>query len=306
MAYSFLLLAALAALVARSVAAQQYGSGFIGCIPVANQPTGFGLSQGDSTQDAAGCNFFCSNNGRAYSFFTPSYAGPGKYSRQGAPACTCSNTEPDPNTITNTVSAAQDTTCVTASDYQVYKSRTTEQFQGCATSDSYDHNDVYSTLEGCLVACASSPYTFAAPFEDGWECLCGLTMGSPTYSQCGYRNYVTYYHDAIAQASQLTRRKLRERLSENNRQVADCPTGLTACMIAGYSDSYECIDTNAEVESCGGCLNGVFGKTNATSGSDCTALNGVALGAVTCSAGRCESFACEDGFSLVSGKCVAV
>ncbi|WVQ98931.1 hypothetical protein IAU59_006063 [Kwoniella sp. CBS 9459] len=147
---------------------------------------------------------------------------------------------------------------------------------------------------------------FARPIDSNWQCACGSSIGSPSYTACGLNNYLVYYHDPIAQASQLTRRKLRERLSESSRQAADCPAGLTACVVAGYSDSFECIDTNAEIESCGGCINGLFGMGNFTSGTDCTAIPGIAFGAVTCTAGRCESFACQDGFSLVDGECVAV
>ncbi|OCF45392.1 hypothetical protein I317_00637 [Kwoniella heveanensis CBS 569] len=303
MAFSILLLVALAA---HLTAAQDYGSAFIGCVPAADQPSG-AVNQGESGQTSDGCQFYCSINNKAYSFWTSSYSGAGKYSTQGAPACVCSDTEPSTGAITSTISADEDTVCVTATDYQVFKAYTTEQFQGCTSPNAYLHSTTgYTSYEQCLSACASSAYTFVKPLETSWQCFCGSSMGSPALTECGLNKYLIYYHDPIAQASQLTRRKLRERLNESTRQAADCPSGLTACLVEGYTDSYECIDTNAEIESCGGCINGVFGSTNATAGTDCTALAGVALGAATCTAGRCESFACESGFSLVDGACVAV
>ncbi|WVF71977.1 hypothetical protein IAT40_006787 [Kwoniella sp. CBS 6097] len=293
MTYSYLLLAAL---VAQSAVAQQYGSAFLSCIASANKPSG-AIAGSDFINTPQDCVDNC--GGSTYAYFTEYFP---LFQSAG---CLCSNTPPSNSWVTSTVSAAQDETCATNTDFAAYKVRTTEQFQGCASASSYQSTGGYNSIEACLSACAYSPYTFARPVDSNWQCACGSSLGSPTYTACGSNSYLAYYHDAIAQASQLTRRKLRERLSDISRQSADCPAGLTACIVAGYSDSFECIDTSAEIESCGGCINGVFGQTNATSGSDCTALTGVALGAVTCSAGRCESFACQDGFSLVSGECIA-
>lgn len=57
--------------------------------------------------------------------------------------------------------------------------------------------------------------------------------------------------------------------SLTSRTVSLCPAGLQACPIPGIvaSGDYECIDTDAELESCGGCAS--IGE-----GQDCTAIAG--------------------------------
>ncbi|KAG7561961.1 hypothetical protein FFLO_02601 [Filobasidium floriforme] len=81
-----------------------------------------------------------------------------------------------------------------------------------------------------------------------------------------------------------------------------CPGRLQACSVNGtasldHSWSYECIDTQSELESCGGCA-------STGEGVDCTALPGVR--AVTCNAGQCEAYNCATGFKLVDSVCVAL
>ncbi|WRT67585.1 uncharacterized protein IL334_004557 [Kwoniella shivajii] len=84
-----------------------------------------------------------------------------------------------------------------------------------------------------------------------------------------------------------------------------CPNGNTACKLPN-TNTYECIDIFSELESCGGCVNGLFDDQyqNATIGIDCTAAEGIAMGAVTCTRGLGATFACEDGYVLVGGICV--
>ncbi|OWZ62207.1 hypothetical protein AYX15_05613 [Cryptococcus neoformans] len=94
-----------------------------------------------------------------------------------------------------------------------------------------------------------------------------------------------------------------------------CPTPLTACSVAGNSSIYEyahkrylqCLDLNVDLNSCGGCVNGVFGSTRrADSAVDCTSLPGVASNAATCLYGQCRAFRCNNGYTLTKGHiCVA-
>lgn len=69
-----------------------------------------------------------------------------------------------------------------------------------------------------------------------------------------------------------------KRSYNKSRSVALCPYGLDACPISGLTKDFECIDTAAELESCGGCVS--LGQ-----GHDCTAIPGVWN--VGCEQGHC-------------------
>ncbi|EJD08476.1 uncharacterized protein FOMMEDRAFT_43207, partial [Fomitiporia mediterranea MF3/22] len=65
----------------------------------------------------------------------------------------------------------------------------------------------------------------------------------------------------------------------------------------------ECIDTQRNLESCGGCLHPLHAtfdqssmKRQGSIGVDCTALEGVED--VRCSAGRCVVLTCESGWTV--------
>jgi len=68
-----------------------------------------------------------------------------------------------------------------------------------------------------------------------------------------------------------------------------CPTGATACPIFPRMGSWECIDTEIELESCGGCA-------SRSEGEDCTRIKGAQ--GVTCSSGQCLVFSCQPGYEL--------
>lgn len=72
----------------------------------------------------------------------------------------------------------------------------------------------------------------------------------------------------------------RRALSVGKRAELHCSTGETRCPIPhrGGKDTYECVDTRSDIESCGGC---VFGGE----GEDCTSIEGAA--AVSCVEGKC-------------------
>ncbi|KAH9821802.1 hypothetical protein DFH28DRAFT_532189 [Melampsora americana] len=78
-----------------------------------------------------------------------------------------------------------------------------------------------------------------------------------------------------------------------------CPIGLSACPISPFSSSkgYECIDTQEEIESCGGC-------SSTGEGINCNTVPGVKFAG--CAASQCLAFSCEEGYNLTSDqKCVA-
>ncbi|GAA5851210.1 hypothetical protein JCM3766R1_002108 [Sporobolomyces carnicolor] len=74
-----------------------------------------------------------------------------------------------------------------------------------------------------------------------------------------------------------------------------CPITLTACP-SSSSGLLECIDTQSDVEQCGGCQD--FG------GIDCTTVEGVETAG--CVEGTCEVWACARGFDylLETKSCV--
>lgn len=66
--------------------------------------------------------------------------------------------------------------------------------------------------------------------------------------------------------------------SHKSRTPSLCPTGLDACPISGLLSDYECLDTNTELQSCGGCA-------STGEGQDCTAIKGAWN--VGCESGKC-------------------
>jgi hypothetical protein len=77
-----------------------------------------------------------------------------------------------------------------------------------------------------------------------------------------------------------------------------CPTSQSACRVSGgsgWDGAFECVDTSANIESCGGCV--AEGR-----GQDCTAIEGASD--VACIASRCVVSACRRGWTSADGACV--
>lgn len=73
-----------------------------------------------------------------------------------------------------------------------------------------------------------------------------------------------------------------------------CPNDMTACTVPTASGvwAWECLDTQTELESCGGCLSTGAGK-------DCTSIaHAVSVG---CEEGACVVHSCKTGFAAVNG-----
>lgn len=103
--------------------------------------------------------------------------------------------------------------------------------------------------------------------------------------------------------SGAARKRMEARANAERAALGDCPRGCHACAILG-SDNYECLDTDSELESCGGCVDGYYDNKNGTVGTDCAAIKGVAVGGVSCIRGHCEVSQCRNGYRLKSGRCV--
>ncbi|WWD08450.1 hypothetical protein V865_006562 [Kwoniella europaea PYCC6329] len=116
------------------------------------------------------------------------------------------------------------------------------------------------------------------------------------------------YTHSVTTPTGVARRQLKERLRQAQAsRFQYCPSGLTGCIIGSDKEAFECVDTQADLEACGGCMQGLYGPTyrNSTAtGVDCSALPNVALGGVTCTRGQCEVSACKYGYALVDNECV--
>ncbi|EPT04320.1 hypothetical protein FOMPIDRAFT_1114132 [Fomitopsis schrenkii] len=76
------------------------------------------------------------------------------------------------------------------------------------------------------------------------------------------------------------------------RSILTCPDAMTACPIPGLTGptgDFECIDPNAELESCGGCA-------STGEGQDCSKIEGVWN--VGCERGSCAIYTCAHGYKL--------
>ncbi|OWZ61609.1 hypothetical protein AYX15_06199 [Cryptococcus neoformans] len=178
-----------------------------------------------------------------------------------------------------------------------------------------------SSPRACFELCAGTSDAYYVPYLLGgntlsprYGCSCGdetVVSGSPSY--CGLGSFYAYSHPAAAAASSLPRRKRAiERIQAQKRSEMirerqwDCPTGMNACNVNGVANSWECVDSTTDIESCGGCTYGDYspsGNASESTGVDCTALPGVLRGSVTCSGGRCNAFACKRGWTLQNGEC---
>ncbi|EKM49722.1 uncharacterized protein PHACADRAFT_106717 [Phanerochaete carnosa HHB-10118-sp] len=84
-----------------------------------------------------------------------------------------------------------------------------------------------------------------------------------------------------------------KRSPPQRKQTLKCPSGHKKCPVygmiygAGYTRSYECVDTQNDLESCGGCVDGDSwnGEPSAAGGRDCSAIPNV--DSVRCAKGQC-------------------
>jgi len=140
------------------------------------------------------------------------------------------------------------------------------------------------------LSCDETAMTCEAPPSDGME------GGSP----CGVDSVCasdvcqtdsTCQAVSLAAPSQAARQKKKRFVVGPGAGVAkffgECKRGFTACLVASseHSENYECVNTDSNLEQCGGCAN--------DGGVDCTDLPGVE--GVMCDAGRCVVLSCKPG-----------
>ncbi|WVF67022.1 hypothetical protein IAT40_001765 [Kwoniella sp. CBS 6097] len=233
--------------------------------------------------------------------------------------CRCSNDGPD---VTTFAPGRLWGECENAVSYSAFLTQSNYLFDACFAEKSEiapNTSITVDTVEQCLRTCNIERDALARYDEvaKNFECLCtDLPYYEPlTLGDCVYGSYLAWgYGFNPPQPSGWVKRQQRQRSRREQYRLLNelCPSGLTACMIGGDDRlAFECIDTDSELESCGGCVNGayVMGPTNATSsvGTDCTSIQGILIGGVTCLRGRCLAFACaaEDGYELVNSECTS-
>lgn len=157
------------------------------------------------------------------------------------------------------------------------------------------HSTYNSIYKGCecdsgYVRSGSTCIKKSCPANEKWngyECVC--ISGYSRHTKTG---------KCSPGASQRARRNTKERSSvafSRAEEAVLCPEGQRACPISSVDGGYECVDTNEELENCGGC-------TALGEGQDCTDIPGVS--GVGCSKGQCVVFSCVSGYRLSSnGAC---
>ncbi|WWC71748.1 uncharacterized protein I206_105707 [Kwoniella pini CBS 10737] len=275
-----------------------YSSQFATCATSSYVPSGGAQSGAWSSADD--CAAYCYNRDTSYiySAWTSTTSG-----------CSCGTNSFDTDTM------AQGNPGGCGSNYEVTITHTTWDFELCTnnyqftTANIQSHtSDYYSIFSIC------APYAGMAIWSttnDQFYYACGSGYESTgATSTCDYGVNRIYSHPADATVSQLAKRSLAERRRIAEREKREnywCHKGLTACQLEEDSNSFECVDTQNDLESCGGCLHGAYNPAgnNITVpiGIDCSSIPGVSLGHSTCSSGKCD-FDCKKGWEVRGDKCV--
>ncbi|KAK6902736.1 hypothetical protein I203_107995 [Kwoniella mangroviensis CBS 8507] len=199
----------------------------------------------------------------------------------------------------------------------VWLLKTTFSRLGCAIVTNYEerHFSNVPDFQACFAQCKKSEYVFVdRAVGVGIRCSCS---DEPTYQGLSsYQgttpqdfNWMIFQHPpgSSGAPSGWVRRQLKERLAREAGQkaLAVCPKDMTACQTSSEDDSsFECLDVQSELESCGGCIYGSFGHGgNSSWGIDCLSLPGVSREGVTCLLGECLAFGCENGYDLRDNQC---
>ncbi|WVF72444.1 hypothetical protein IAT40_007259 [Kwoniella sp. CBS 6097] len=165
----------------------------------------------------------------------------------------------------------------------------------------------------CEIHCFGNQFMLRKYFFEG-DVLCTCVDSSEYWqglspSNCEFTtSWYVYKHIPLPSSAA----KRHQRRNARQSTMTLCPEGFKACNIFdGQGLSYECLDVQQELESCGGCLHGeiqlgghhVAGVS--AHGVDCTMLPGAEPRGMTCQHGQCIAYSCEEGFILEDGVCEA-
>ncbi|WVQ76663.1 hypothetical protein IAR50_006337 [Cryptococcus sp. DSM 104548] len=301
---SFHILSLVALAFSFQTALAQTASTWLGCINSVGV-----VGTGSSAASSAACIAKCS--GSTYAYYIV------KGGITGLPTTNCYCSSDDPSALNYLSLSSTSTTCAAITQAAVYRTSTTFTYQGCAVGADIGLLGgtavTVSSPAACFTHCASYPNAYYTPLLATYSCSCGDITLEISFVACTTGLYYVFSHPAAAAASGLTRRKRhleREERVKRSQMIRergwDCPKGMRACNVKGVADTWECIDPKSDLETCGGCAYGDYikGHNNTEStGMDCTAVPGVYRGAVTCSEGRCEAYACKRGWTLEEGSC---
>ncbi|WWC87273.1 uncharacterized protein L201_002161 [Kwoniella dendrophila CBS 6074] len=300
-------------LISLSPLVAEAGSTFVGCVLSATVAlTG---SNGAYVSSQASCNTRCLSKRYQYSYYTVG-------TLLTTNNCYCDN-------VNSFVAASaylagsSASTCMKGIQAAATDLSTSFSFNGCASAiDGITINLQQGTLLGgslvsdpqsCFEQCKGGLKAYFVPIvpsltaiAPSYGCVCDPS-GQITSGSGGISQFYGFIHSASASAaSQAKKRQARDRRSPRTF----CPKGLKACRIPGDVDSWECIDPETELESCGGCRYGEYGNVGNinvgknVAGIDCSVHPGVSLGGSTCSHGTCQILACKRKWRLEKGRCV--
>lgn len=120
-----------------------------------------------------------------------------------------------------------------------------------------------ASVAACWASCTS--YNYASMDYGTNTCVCADYFSYHTASCSATSSYI-WPKRGLPNASALSRRRARAlAIAARNDLDTPCPRGLQACRIP--HGGVECLDTAAELESCGGCVLG-SSPANVTSGQE--------------------------------------
>ncbi|GFZ43137.1 hypothetical protein JCM24511_00856 [Saitozyma sp. JCM 24511] len=242
-------------------------------------------------------------------------AGGGGYSffLDNANTCYCTGDDIFPDVSNVETGTGSTTQPCPASEGLATRIPTDFQFVDCfrdTTGTGITHIGFVATPQACFDACNLFPQAFYNVISpSGFDCSCAdLTVAGDGSRNCqAFGMNSIYFFSGHNVPSGVSRRRAAQ-LALMRQQEAICPDGLKACKVPGGSaDAFECIDTQFNDESCGGCVAGDYPPVPFSHfGTNCLTLDGVLPGGVTCSSGVCQTTHCQTGYELVEGQCVPV
>ncbi|WWC71766.1 uncharacterized protein I206_105725 [Kwoniella pini CBS 10737] len=290
------------------VFAATYNSIFATCAGSGYVPNGGAQSGAWSSASACAAYCYARDTSYIYSAWTSTTSG-----------CSCGSN----SFQTGSVAYGNPGNC--GGNYEVSITHTTFNFISCTNTYQFTGAIIQSSSTDFFAIfnqCRSYRYMAIWPTSGNtFLYACGSAYTLPSTQTCDYQVNRLYSHPADATASQLARREqvetAKRRLDSLNQQESMsmkdqwCPRGFTSCQLEDDPNSFECVDTMNDLESCGGCLYNPYSpentgqKDNATisAGQDCSAIPGVALGHSSCDQGRCK-FDCKIGWKSDKNKCV--
>ncbi|WVF70186.1 hypothetical protein IAT40_004974 [Kwoniella sp. CBS 6097] len=289
---------------------------FVGCVLATELP--LFASQPQRVATNALCNTRCFANQYTYSYFIAgTLAGSNCYcDNEGSYLAASAYVLPVGGIL------GSDTACIPALQATATDLRTTFTFQNCVgTLTGVTVNLVTGEILGgalvdspgaCFQRCRNDLNAYVIPIVPSvtsvlpsYGCVCNPS-GVGSGILCGVGQFYRFNH--APSASGQARRRLQEAMkAETGRRKSFCPGQMEACNVPGVSDSWECVDSSSDLESCGGCTHGDYteqGFNSTSTGVDCTAIPGVRMGGSTCTNGKCEIFSCKRKWTLRDGRCV--